>query len=909
MQQIRTFLRAESVKAAAVDEYNNSVNFKASLTRGLQAEIILTLFKSDSADDKFSAADFSSIVSWIWYADVDYDMTTTPKLIVDEGITVDTDGNIHIPILETNTAEVIAYLGKAETKDLKCELVGLSAGDTKPTFVLQWEFSIRNRIGDEGGGSPVPVDDQHYTVAQVNALFAASDTVEYSADGGSSWSSSYTSGASLIRYRNSMISGAEWTSQSLLPGPMPTISAGSTTTLPAGSSATLNITSSGSAYTMNFGIPAGSSGVTPVLSGGSVTTLPAGSAASAELVGSGSVYTLNLAIPQGPNGSLTVPIQPYSSDSAYEALTCIAYNGGGYQVLSATSAGENPGNTPAKFICFASRGEDGEDGRDGYNGSDGEDGITPVLSGGSVTTLPAGSSATAEIVPSGGSMYVMNLGIPAGQPGPTLIGASQIVSSLTSGNIEVYHAAVPVALKTSTDKFYYLEKGTTSIRSGAWIIDPTAYLAYAGESAFVGHWTVYFAGGIPDNMPILSGGSAIVPQEHRAFQVVLSSGTVIGLNSSSLTTSICVTQELWLDMPYPAVPFSLPDMVWLDGTPPDFDSPETRFAITVRWDGAKLLSNLAYSYVFGSTGIILNSAGEIVSSAMTVSGISIGTDEILYIYNNGTADTVTVGSGGSMTVSRGGTASGTIVSGGGVMDVVSGGYASAATIQGRANIRPDGIIESATVNHGVLMLNGGRAINTVIDNNRMNVSNGGIANSTTINSGGDAYVILYGHVSNTTINSGGSMVIGPLGDAKYTTVNFGGIVSGSDGASLTSNTVAGKMNVIGKVSDNVILSGGSLSFYGSAVRTGVSSGGIFNVLGVADSTTIYEGGIMSVYSSANIASVSSGGSLVVYSSGTAVSVTVNSGGSLVISSGAAATHVVSSAGAVIVVDGYVEYDV
>ena len=463
--------------------------------------------------------------------------------------------------VDFNTVSYETKIGGSEFIQVRTELKKFDAGSEDPAILMQSISTARNVVNG-GEGEPEEADPNYLTAAQTRALAAAEAGNKWKTGSGSPTYSSETEGDLYLDTSNSnvyqVVSGG-YALVGNIEGQMPALSAGSAVPVSAGAPPAVDVVPISGGYRLDLEIPAGEKGE------------------------------------PGPNGSLTVPIQPYSSDSAYSALTCISYNGGGYQVTSDTTAGENPDNTPAKFICFASRGEDGEDGRDGYNGSDGEDGITPVLSGGSVTTLPAGSPATAEIVPSGGSMYVMNLGIPAGQPGPTLIGASQIVSSLTSGNIEVDHAAVPVALKTSTDKFYYLEKGTITISSGAWIIDPAAYLAYAGESAFVGPWTVYFAGGIPDNMPILSGGSAIVPQEHRAFQVALTSDMVISVNSSGLTSSVCVTQELWLDMPSTPVSFTLPGFTWVDGAAPDFSTGDTRYVLTVRWNGAKFLANLAYT--------------------------------------------------------------------------------------------------------------------------------------------------------------------------------------------------------------------------------------------------------------------------------------------------------------------------
>ena len=152
-----------------------------------------------------------------------------------------------------------------------------------------------------------------------------------------------------------------------------------------------------------------------------------------------------------------------------------------------------------------------------------------------------------------------------------------------------------MALKTSAGNLYYLEKGTITISSGAWTIDPAAYLAYEGVSSFSGPWTVYFAGGVPDYMPIISGGGAVVPHENQAYKVTLSPGTAIAVNSAGLTSDICVTQELWLDMPSAAVPFTLQSFTWVDGAAPDFTSASTRYAITVRWNGTKFLANLAYT--------------------------------------------------------------------------------------------------------------------------------------------------------------------------------------------------------------------------------------------------------------------------------------------------------------------------
>ena len=68
----------------------------------------------------------------------DWDTATDPQIRVSSGITVDEDGLIHIPLTDTNTEELIAALGTAESVTLGCELCGFATGETPPSFVLQW---------------------------------------------------------------------------------------------------------------------------------------------------------------------------------------------------------------------------------------------------------------------------------------------------------------------------------------------------------------------------------------------------------------------------------------------------------------------------------------------------------------------------------------------------------------------------------------------------------------------------------------------------------------------------------------------------------------------------------------------------------------------------------------------------
>lgn len=91
----------------------------------------------------------------------------------------------------------------------------------------------------------------------------------------------------------------------------------------------------------------------PTLSVGNVATLPTGATATASITGTSPDYALTLGIPQGAPGA---------------------------------------------------------------KGDKGDKGDTPTITAGTVSTLPAGASATADMVPTAGG-YALNLGLPAGAPG------------------------------------------------------------------------------------------------------------------------------------------------------------------------------------------------------------------------------------------------------------------------------------------------------------------------------------------------------------------------------------------------------------------------------------------------------------------------------------------------------------
>lgn len=606
MQNLIFYVAAGGPLGTVSDYANAKKNAAPTLVLGAACCLRMRLFSDDNHSDPFPLSDLAAITSWSWQMDKDFDASTTCKIIgdnsdiyahsVEDTINGETSTytEVVIPISNMLTEELVALIGSSESVSLSGELCGYDQ-NADLVFVLQIKnFTVRNRIS--ATGDPTELDPEYLTEAQVRALVYGGWDVEFSADA-ENWHSTQAASDRYIRFRLSGEANAEWSNPVALitgpQGPMPVISAGSATSLSPGSNPSVEVVSSGgSTFVLNLGIPAGSDGVTPVLSGGFVTTLPAGSSATAELASSGgSTYILNLGIPRGADGVMAFPIQSYSSESAYSSMTCIAYNGGGYQVTSDTTAGENPDNAPGKFICFASSGAVGSTGPAGSDGSNGSNGVSPVVS---VTQTASGAIVYTSDYLGSSSVEIRNGSDGSNGMDASLIGTSQTVSSLVSGAIVLQAEAVPVALRTSEGNIYPVEKGTITISSGAWTIDPAAYLAYDGVSAFAGPWTVYYAGGIPDIQIIHSGGSAIVPTEHQVYQIQLTSGTSITVDSSGLTSSVAMTAELWLDMPSTPVSFTLPGFTWLEGAAPDLSAGSTRYVLTVRWNGTKFLACSAY---------------------------------------------------------------------------------------------------------------------------------------------------------------------------------------------------------------------------------------------------------------------------------------------------------------------------
>ena len=305
MQIITMYLRASSVKATLVDEWNQTVNVLPALTRGLRAELVLKLLDENGAALK---PEDLAYATWDFAVANDWDTATKPQLRVTEGITV-TENEVHVPLTETNTEELVAALGKSEQVQFGCELAGFAAGETDPEFLIQFDIIVRNRRADAGTGRPEPVGDGSYTAAQIRALFAAKMAVQLT-DDGETWydadpSEEPAETAKWYRFRNTLV-GYEWSDPiPLIPGrkgDRSTVAVVGTETLSAGSAA--EVTNEGDEHDakFRFKIPKGQTGTAATVGVGSVETVPAGQPAEVHNSGTAAAAVLDFKIPRGPQG-------------------------------------------------------------------------------------------------------------------------------------------------------------------------------------------------------------------------------------------------------------------------------------------------------------------------------------------------------------------------------------------------------------------------------------------------------------------------------------------------------------------------------------------------------------------------------------------------------------------------------
>lgn len=177
MQEVKIYVSAAEA-VGAVRDYANAKNASApSLVRGIETMLKLRLFGSANDLTPYPIEQFSGITAWKFVMDADYLESTNYKLQADNAhITVasvtENEQNyteVSIPLIETNTEELVEWLGNTKSKSgLTAELVGYN-GNGDAVFVLQIEnFTVRNRL--ISAGDPTPIEPDYLNEAQVRAL-------------------------------------------------------------------------------------------------------------------------------------------------------------------------------------------------------------------------------------------------------------------------------------------------------------------------------------------------------------------------------------------------------------------------------------------------------------------------------------------------------------------------------------------------------------------------------------------------------------------------------------------------------------------------------------------------------------------------------------------------------------------
>lgn len=227
MQEIILYATANEVLARVRDRANAKAATPPTLARGCGFRLKIRLFANAYDDTPYPLSNLANITSWAFVMDSDWDSATPFKVVADAGeITVGEvqdqyEGEVVtyteavVPVSETNTEELAAWLGSEEGKDgLNAELIGYD-GTGEEAFVLQIKgFSVRNRLGSVG--DPTPIPSEYLNADQVRALIASGAVLQFSPDG-TTWKDSQGEGDIYLRFRSASDASAAWSPAIALP--------------------------------------------------------------------------------------------------------------------------------------------------------------------------------------------------------------------------------------------------------------------------------------------------------------------------------------------------------------------------------------------------------------------------------------------------------------------------------------------------------------------------------------------------------------------------------------------------------------------------------------------------------------------------------------------------------------------
>lgn len=181
MQDVVCYVSADQTLGTVRDFVNARGAAAPTIIRGIGLTLHLRLFADAYGEKPYDIETLKAVDTWSFIMDDDWAGETTPKIIADNAnITVSsvtdedrTYTDIAVPILETNTVEVLDWLGTQESRNgLHAQLTGYD-NDAEPVFILQIKnFTLRNRL--DSAGEPTAAPSEYLTEAQVRALINAS---------------------------------------------------------------------------------------------------------------------------------------------------------------------------------------------------------------------------------------------------------------------------------------------------------------------------------------------------------------------------------------------------------------------------------------------------------------------------------------------------------------------------------------------------------------------------------------------------------------------------------------------------------------------------------------------------------------------------------------------------------------
>ena len=210
-----------------------------------------------------------------------------------------------------------------------------------------------------------------------------------------------------------------------------------------------------------------------------------------------------------------------------------------------------------------------------------------------------------------------------------------------------------------------------------------------------------------------------------------------------------------------------------------------------------------------SNSVRLHTDGVVVSSAASMSGKTVASNQFLIAESGGTVNG-TVVNGGTLLVADGAAATNTIINSG----QGSAANASLATVtmnKGYLTVLDGGVADNVTLSGGALIVrNSGSALNNRIFSGSVDVSSGGVVRSTYVDSAvyirvgargsaletvlaSGAHGVVYsgGLVSGGTVSKGAGLTVSSGGSAKNMQVSSGGSIYVSNGAKISGLQLVG----------------------------------------------------------------------------------------------------------------------